>query len=147
MKRVIIAGFGPVGRALADELSRRGVPFTIVEMNPETVRAQHALGRSAVLGDATDPGVLRKAGIDGATALAITVPDAGTALEACRTARALAPDLHIAARVPHMSQAMLAREMGADSVTVEELATAHALATSVAGLLAPPRHLVTEGAD
>ncbi len=146
-QRVIIAGFGPVGRALADELSRRHVPFTIIEANPQTVRAQQALGRHAVHGDATDPAVLRQAGIDRASALAITIPDPDAALRACRAARSLAPGIHITARVTHMSQAMLAHEAGADSVTVEELATAQALAESFTDLLPRPRHLIAEGAD
>lgn len=147
MQRVIIAGFGPVGRALADALSRHGVPFTIVETNAETVRAQQALGRHAVHGDATDPDTLRAAGIADAAAIAITIPDSDAALEACRTARSLAPDAYIAARVAHMSQAMLARQFGADSVTVEEIATAEALADSVSRVLASTRQHLAEGAD
>src|SRR5205814_6114136 len=44
----IVAGFGPVGRAVADKLERHGVRITVVELNPRTVEKQQILGRTIV---------------------------------------------------------------------------------------------------
>lgn len=79
---VIIAGFGPVGRVLAEALSKRGVPITVVDTNAETVRTQACLGVQVLCGDITDPEVLRGAGIELAAALAVTIPDGAEAVRA-----------------------------------------------------------------
>ncbi len=131
MQRVIIAGFGPVGRTLADELIQRDVPITILDTNPETIRTQQSLGHTAVLGDATNPTALQAAGIDKASALAITIPDGAAAVDACAAARALAPDLYIIVRTNHLSEGIRALQQGASSVTVEEIAAAEALAKTL----------------
>ncbi len=133
--RVIIAGYGPVGRSLADRLTKRGVPITIIEMNPKTVEKQSTLGLSIVYGDVTNPEVLESAGIREADALAITVPDELAVIRACQVAKQIVPGLFIATRTSYLSQAIRAKQMGADSVTVEEIVTAEAMAELVTELL------------
>lgn len=149
MQRVIIAGYGPVGRTLADELAERNIPITILDTNPQTVLTQQSLGRTAVHGDATSPDALRAAGIHRAAALAITIPNGAAAVDACAIARTLAPDLFIIVRTNHLSQGIRALQNGADSVTVEEIAAAEALAKTVKDRLATHRSLqqISEGAD
>ncbi|MCG3122412.1 MAG: Glutathione-regulated potassium-efflux system protein KefC [Phycisphaerales bacterium] len=134
-RHVIIAGFGPVGRSLADRLVKRGIPFTVIEMNPRTVEKQTTLGKSIVYGDVTNVEVLESAGIRRADALVITVPDELATMRATQVARSLAPGLFIATRTNYLSQAIKARQFGADSVIVEEIVTAEAMANLVTELL------------
>jgi Kef-type K+ transport system membrane component KefB len=65
---------GPVGRAVADKLERRGLRITIVELNPRTVEKQQQLGRNIVYGDIANPEVLERAGVRDADAVILTVP-------------------------------------------------------------------------
>ncbi|MGE3108938.1 MAG: NAD-binding protein [Phycisphaerales bacterium] len=141
--RAIIAGYGPVGRALAEELLRLNVPFAVIDTNPATALTQKRLGVSVRCGDATDPAVLRAAGIETAEVFAVTIPDGDEAVRACAAARMLSPNVHIAARTTFLSQGLGALHAGANSITVEEIATAEAMAREVsrriasAGLAAP----------
>jgi Kef-type K+ transport system membrane component KefB len=128
---VIIAGFGPVGRAIADRFKERGTPFVVIELNPRTVEKQARLGRAIVYGDVTNLAVLESAGIDHAAAIVLTMPDDQAVLRACAVVRQIAPDLFIAARMTFMSKAIAAKQIGADYVIAEEIATAEAMATHV----------------
>lgn len=123
-KQAIIAGFGLVGRAVADELMRMGVRTTIVEMNPSTVTRQAKLGRSIVFGDISSPDVLESAGIHTADALILTIPDAESTMRACQTVRRMRPGVFIVARTNFVSQGIAAAGLGANGVVVEEMATA-----------------------
>jgi CPA2 family monovalent cation:H+ antiporter-2 len=131
----IIAGFGPVGRALADRFEVLGIPYTVVELNPRTVSRQGKLGRTVIYGDVTNPEVLESAGLPHAMAVLLTVPDDETNLRACRVVRSLAPDVFIAARTSFLSGSFAAMQLGADVVTVEEVATASAMERDVLGKL------------
>lgn len=130
-KRVIVAGFGPVGRAVAEKLSEAGVDYTIVELNPSTVRTQGGLGRSIVFGDIASPEVLESAGLRHADAIVLTIPDEDAVLRACQTIRRLAPQIFIAARTDFLSRGMLARGLGADYVIADEIASAEAMRVAV----------------
>lgn len=129
--RAIIAGFGPVGRAVADALERRGVGLRIIELNPRTIQRQSGLGRRMVYGDASNPEVLESAGLGSADAVILTMPDEEATLQACRVIRALRPDIFIAARANVLSKALQAMQLGADHVVVEEMAAAEAMAAQV----------------
>lgn len=129
---VVIAGFGPVGRACAEEMERRGIGFSIIELNTHTVKRQRALGRSIVYGDVTNPEVLESAGVAEADAVIVTIPDDDAMLRACRQIRLLNPNVFISARAGVLSRAMQAKELGADHVTVEELAAAQAMSRETA---------------
>jgi len=135
---VIIAGFGPVGRALRRQLDLRDVPTVIVDLNPETVRTQRANGNAAVFGDITNAPVLEEAGIHQARAVALTVPDDEAMLKACRAIRAVRRDVLITVRAGVMSSGLRAREAGADLVTVAEIATAEVMARDVADRVSRP---------
>jgi len=126
--RVIVAGFGPVGRACVERLDKEGIACTIVELNPQTVRTQAALGRSIIYGDVTNPDVLERAGIDRAEAIIISMPDHEAMLRAVSIARRIRPDIDIAARANLLSGAMRAKELGANRVAVAEVAVADHLA-------------------
>lgn len=128
---VIIACFGPVGRALADRLLTKGVPFTVVELNPRTVERQSGLGRRVVYGDITNSEVLESAGIRDADAIVITIPDSEIMLRSVQAIRRLAPKVFIAVRTGYLSGKVQAMQLGADHVTVEEIATAVAMEQEV----------------
>lgn len=122
--RAIIAGYGLVGRAVADELKKMGVSATIVELNPGTVRKQTELGRSIVFGDVSSTEVLENAGIHKADVLILTIPDEESVLRACRMAKEMKPDIYVVVRCSYVSQGIIAASLGADGVVVEEMATA-----------------------
>ena len=128
---VIVAGFGPVGRAVTDALEQADITVTIVELNQATVQTQTHLGRSILQGDIGDPKVLGRAGIAKAHAMIITVPDRDASLKAVVEARRLSPALFIAARMHHMSGALAATQAGADHVTIEEVITARSMQQAV----------------
>ncbi len=144
----IIAGFGPVGRALADRFEVLGVPYVVVELNPRTVTRQGKLGRAVVYGDITNPEVLESAGLPRAMAVLLTIPDDETILRACRVVKLMAPEVFIAARTSFLSGSFAAMQLGADVVTVEEVATAAAMERDVLARLPGlrARASVAEGA-
>lgn len=127
----VIAGFGPVGRAVTDALEKRGITVTVIELNPRTVERQHLLGRAVLYGDASNPEVLEQAGIRHASAVVLTMPDEESVLRSCRVVRALRPDIFIAARLNTLARALQAMQLGADHTVVEEMATAEAMASQV----------------
>ena len=127
VRHIIVAGFGPIGQRITEELDRIGVSYTLVELNPDTVREQQRRGKSIIFGDIGNLQVLETAGIDHADALILTVPDEEAVMRACAVARRRAPNIFIAARTGLLSKSTTATKLGADHVTVDEMATAEAM--------------------
>lgn len=134
---VIVAGYGLVGRVVADNLMANGAHVTIVEMNPATVKTQTRLGRHIVFGDVSDPEVLESAGVHEADALILTIPDEERVLRACHVARRENPNIFIVARTSYVSKGMLATNLGANEVVIEELATAESMERMMSRILKP----------
>jgi voltage-gated potassium channel Kch len=130
-RKVIVAGFGPVGRAIAHKFEDAGVSVVVIETNQTTIVRQRELARQMVHGDVTDRQVLLKAGVRDADALILTIPNEQAAVRACILARELSPDIYIAARTNYLSQGLLATQAGADEVIVEEVVTAAAMERAV----------------
>lgn len=130
-RHVIVAGFGPVGRALADRLDVQKVPYTIVELNANTIQRQNTLGRRVVYGDITNREVLERAGLHHSDAIFITIPDDDATLRATQVIREADKNIFIAVRTSFLSGKFTAMGLGADVVTVEEVATAVAMEREV----------------
>lgn len=133
--RVIIAGYGLVGRVVSDELTAKGALVTIVDLNPQTVQTQSRLGRRVVFGDVSNPEVLESIDIEHADALVLTIPDEDSVLRACQAARKANPGIFIIARTNYVSKGMVATGLGANTVIIEELATAQSMETAIGEFL------------
>jgi len=118
--KVIVAGFGLAGRWVADIFDRHGIKYVIVENSPQTIEAQRKLGREVVEGNVADEDTLRRAGIEEASILALTIPDEQAVLQATRLARSIKPGIYIVARTTHSSAGLQATQLGADEVIKAE---------------------------
>lgn len=121
---VIIAGYGVGGRFIAEYLQRQDIRFVIVETNRETCAAQRALGMTVLHGNISEEAVLRAAGIETASVLALSIPDEASALRATELANAIRPEIHIIAATRYTSTGLAALQKGADEVIVAEQAVA-----------------------
>ncbi|MCP4589781.1 MAG: hypothetical protein GY842_03475 [bacterium] len=128
---VVVAGYGPMGRRIADKLNEMHIPFTIVELNPATVQEQSHHGMPIIFGDVGNVHVLESAGIADADALVLTIPDEEAALRACAAARRRVPGIFIATRTRVVSKQAGLVEVGADHVTVDEMAAAEVMLRAV----------------
>jgi len=136
----IIAGFGVPGRAAAESLSARRVPYCVIELNPQTVHRCAKAGTHIIAGDVCSEDTLRRAGVERATLLVLAVPAEQAVLEAVRVARRLNPSLRIVARCHFISSGMEARRRGADDVVVEEQAVAEEMTKLLDTTLVEPLH-------
>ncbi len=117
----VIAGFGIPGRAVAELLAARNVPYCVIELNPKTVDRCTHNGMQMISGDVTDEQTLRRAGIERAVYFAIAIPNEAAVLEAVRRARAMNPKIHIMARCHFISAGIEAHRRGANDVVIEEM--------------------------
>ncbi len=117
---LIILGFGAGGRQLARAAKSVGIPYVILEMNPDTVRIEHRKGEPIHFGDASKPGVLAHIGVHEAQALAVVISDAAAARRTVEIARFENPALYIVARTRFNSEIKALLNLGANDVIAEE---------------------------
>jgi len=94
----IVCGYGRVGRQVVAEFARDGVPFVVVDQNPEIVEECVAEGYLALLGEASDDGRLEEAGVRQAKGLVAAVDSDADNVFVVLSARKLNPRLNIVAR-------------------------------------------------
>jgi voltage-gated potassium channel len=139
---VVIVGFGRVGRASADAAVRAGREVVIVDTTEGLDDAVTAAGAVFLKGDARDVTVQRTAGVQRAAALITTLDDPSNAVVAL-TARAIAPNLRVVARVSDSDWSERLMRAGASHVvpvyeSVGAGMAATALDAEVLGVLAIP---------
>ena len=112
----VICAYGRVGRAVLEELRRRGDTAVVIEAKPELepLLAEH--GVRYISGDPADETVLRQVGIERARGLICAVDSDAANVFITRTARALNPDLRIVARASDRASIDKLARAGADEV-------------------------------
>ena len=120
---VIVAGFGLNGRNVSRVLSASGIPFSVLEMNPETVRIEKKRGVPILYGDASKEPVLVHADIITARCLAVAISDASATRRIVELARRLNPSVYIIARTRYTSEVAPLYSIGANDVIPEEFET------------------------
>src|SRR5215213_7595403 len=110
----ILCGYGRVGRQVAAEFASDGVPFVIIEQDPETVEECVEEGYLVLLGEASDDEVLEEAGARRARGLVATVDSDADNVFVVLSARKLNPKLHIVARASSDESAAKLKMAGAD---------------------------------
>jgi CPA2 family monovalent cation:H+ antiporter-2 len=118
---VVIVGFGPAGRRLAQVLAEDDLPFVVVDQNPQSVEEARAQGYPAIYGDATRGPLLDEAGIGRAKLCVVVVNDQDAAARITSVARHRNPTLQLIVRSRFLSELERFRESGADVVVPEEI--------------------------
>jgi CPA2 family monovalent cation:H+ antiporter-2 len=118
---IIIAGFGITGKGVGRAAEIAGIPYDIIDLNPDIVRRErNSHNLEVIFGDATNQEVFRHAGIHNARALVIVISERSAVPRIVHSARALSPSLYIITRSRYMDDVDYLFEMGANEVIPEE---------------------------
>src|SRR5690348_4474236 len=127
----IICGFGRVGRGAASELQHSGVPFVVVDIDPERAERAMTQGMLAVAADSTRDDTLREVGIERARGLVAALATDADNLFVLLSAKGLNPGIYVAARAAEEGAEGKMRRAGADAVFAPYSITGHRLAQSL----------------
>jgi monovalent cation:H+ antiporter-2, CPA2 family len=125
---VIVIGHGRVGGAITPLLERAGQPYVVIDRDRHRHEALRERGVPALLGDATQPGMLEAAGIAKAGVLLVATAESFQARRAVEVARATNPGITILARTHSEGEQSALRELGADQAVIGERELARTLA-------------------
>jgi len=120
---LIIIGFGLNGKNLARAAKVAGIPYVIIEMNPDTVRSERSKGEPIFYGDASRETILKHANIQGARVLVSVINDAIVNRRIIAQARKLNPDAYLISRTRFVNEVKPLYSLGANEVIPEEFET------------------------
>jgi voltage-gated potassium channel len=112
----IVCGYGRIGSIVAERFRRQGVPYVVVERDPERLQAAIDAGALAIEADASREDALKRVGIDRARGLIAAVGTDAENVYAVLTARVLRPDLFIVGRAETEDATEKLKRAGADRV-------------------------------
>jgi len=140
--RVLVVGYGRVGRLVGEMLTRHEIAWVAAERDPRLVEAGRHAGERIYYGDASRPEFLRRCGLETAPALVVTMdaPDGVETIVA--TARGLRPDLTIVARARDARQAQRLYELGATDAVPETVEASLQLSEAVLVEIGVPMGLI-----
>jgi len=144
---VIIIGFGINGKNVARSSRVKGIPYVVVELNPDTIRTERKRGELIMYGDATQEAVLKRAGIESAKVLVSVIYDPAATRRIIAVSRGLNKDIYIIARTRFISEMVPLHELGADEVIPEEFETSIEIFTRVLNRFNIPDHEIDQIVD
>jgi CPA2 family monovalent cation:H+ antiporter-2 len=139
---VVIIGFGVAGKLVARALAASGVPYVVLEINAETVRAARAAQQSVFYGDATSVEALGHAHAERARAIILLINDPSAAQRVVDAARRAAPGVPILMRTHYLVEREALQRMGATDVVAEEVEGGIELLARLLRTLAVPRNVI-----
>ncbi len=131
---VVIAGFGRVGRTVAELLTAQGVPYVALDLDPARVAECRADGLPVFYGDASRAEVMSAVGGGRARVVAVTLDKPGPAERAVAALRHGYPTVPVVVRGRDLTDLSRLEEAGATEVVPEALEGSLRLGATVLGL-------------
>ncbi len=119
--RVIIVGYGRVGRLVGEMVALHGLPFIAVDGDARLVRRERDAGAPVYYGDGRRHDFLEKCGLGAALGLVVTLNDPRVAEEVVEASRAERGDLTIVARARDAEHARRLYDLGATDAVPETI--------------------------
>jgi len=129
--RVVIIGFGRVGRLVAEMLTAHGRRYVAVDSSVDTVSACRKEGIPIVFGDVARAEFMDRLNLGHATALVLTMDDPVLSVRVTKKVRAWCPDLTIVARARDAAHAAELYRAGATDAVPETLESSLQLSEAV----------------
>ncbi|MBV8526874.1 MAG: NAD-binding protein [Candidatus Dormibacteraeota bacterium] len=115
-EHIIVCGYGRTGKRVVSEIREKGVPYVVVEMNPDPLEDVRRNREPHIVGDAASDDVLHEARIERARALVSAVDSDERNVYIVLTARSLNPKLFIVARSSYPDSVAKLERAGANRV-------------------------------
>jgi K+:H+ antiporter len=144
---VIIVGYGLNGQNLARVLRESGIPYLVLELDPELVRRGKTSGEPIHFGDGTRTDVLEQLGIERARVLVIAISDPAATARVVSQARRLRPNLNIIVRTRYVAEIERLYRLGANQVIPEEFETSVEIFARVLQEYHIPRNVISLQVD
>jgi len=140
--RVLVVGYGRVGKLVADMLTRHKIPWLAIERETAVVEAAVREGRAVFFGDASRPDLLRRVGLDSALAVVVTMDSPEGAEAVVTTAREARPNLTVVVRARDARQAKRLYTLGATDAVPETIEASLQLSEALLVEIGVPMGLV-----
>lgn len=114
--RVLVLGYGRIGRYVSDALRAKGVPHLVVDYDANALRRLRDSGVPTLYGDASSATVLKQTRPERMQLAIIALPESAVAEMTLRAIKRLSPQLPVLVRVHRGVDIPLMREAGADAV-------------------------------
>ena len=144
---VVVVGYGLNGQNLARVLKEVGIPYRVLEMDPDLVRCAKAAGEPIFFGDGTRPEILQQAGIRQARVVVIAISDPAATALVVSQARRLRPDVYIIVRTRYVAEIDHLYRLGANQVIPEEFETSVEIFARVLEEYHVPRNVISLQVD
>ncbi|HZO42399.1 MAG TPA: cation:proton antiporter [Methylomirabilota bacterium] len=139
---VLLCGFGRVGSAIGEALETFGIPYVVIETDPDIVKSLRARRVPAVFGDAAQRVILAAAQVERASLVILAIPENDRARQAVRRIRTSNPTVQILARVHDLAWRARLMDAGAAEVIQPEEEAASTLIRHALERLSLPRERV-----
>ncbi|MEO8114550.1 MAG: cation:proton antiporter [Phenylobacterium sp.] len=140
--RVLVVGYGRVGRLVGEMLNVHQAPWVAAEFDSKLVAQGRHAGEAIFYGDASRPEFLRRCGLADARALVVTMDNPEGAEAVVAVAREMRPDLTIVARARDARHAQRLYELGATDAVPETVEASLQLSEAVLVDIGVPMGLV-----
>ncbi len=144
---VIIVGYGLNGRNLARVLRETGLPYRILELNPESVTTARKAGEPILFGDAARVEMLDRVGVRGAHVVVVAISDAAATRRIVAVVRQLNPQATVIVRTRYVAEIDSLYRLGATEVIPEEFETSVEIFARVLRRLRIPRNIINVQVD
>jgi CPA2 family monovalent cation:H+ antiporter-2 len=118
--QAIVIGAGPIGKSIGSQFETLGHDVCMVDLSPINLHSFAQQGFRTVAGDASDPAILNRAGVNGGETVVVCVPHDGTALQVVKAVRRLNSDCRIVVRCRYRNNMKKLRKAGATDIVAEE---------------------------
>lgn len=146
-QHVVLCGFGRVGNALGKALEEFGLPYIVLERNPDIIRRLQIRGTLCLYGDASHHELLTQARAADASLIVVALPEIETAALAVRRIRTLNPHVRILARAHGQMEAEKLAAVGATEIIQPEVEASVTLIRHTLDWFAVPKDRMREYAE
>jgi CPA2 family monovalent cation:H+ antiporter-2 len=122
-ERLLIVGFGLIGRNVARVAKAACIPYSVIEMNPETVRRERQNGESIFFGDASQDPVLEQVRLPDCRVAVVAINDPVATRRVTEKIRKMNPEIHLIVRTRFVPEMQPLFDLGANEVIPEEFET------------------------
>jgi len=128
---LIIIGFGINGQNLCKASKYAGIPYVIIELNPETVKREAEKGEPIIYGDAIQANILEHAHLGSARSVVIAISDLKAAEKILAAIRRINKSIYVIVRTHSLLEMEPFLKLGANEVIPEEFETSVEIFTRI----------------